>query len=190
VTALAVGTWWSLALRGAAGVVFGLLTLIWPGLTLFAFVILFGGYALFDGLAAIASVLFGETTGRDRRRGLLLHGLLGTVIGAITLAWPDLGALSLLYLVAAWAVAAGGLTLAAAVRLRRQIGRNDWALAGVGGLLVLLAVILVVRPGTGALALTWAIGGCALAIGVLLLVMAWRTRSLGTGTRPSRVVAA
>ena len=42
--------WWLLAVRGAAGVLCGLLALLWPGVTLAALVVLFGAYALVDGV--------------------------------------------------------------------------------------------------------------------------------------------
>ena len=42
--------WWALALRGLVAVLFGLLTFFVPAITLMTLVLLFGVYALLDGL--------------------------------------------------------------------------------------------------------------------------------------------
>ena len=49
--------WWALALRGLAGIIFGIITFAWPGISLAALVLLFGAYALTDGIFAIAMTL-------------------------------------------------------------------------------------------------------------------------------------
>lgn len=79
----------------------------------------------------------------------------------------------LLYVIAAWALITGALEVAAAIRLRRLIA-NEWTLGVIGAVSVLFAIALVVTPGTGALAITWAIGGYALISGALYLSLAWR----------------
>ena len=43
-------TWWAVALRGLAAVLFGLLTVFIPGVTLVTLVLLFGAYARVDGV--------------------------------------------------------------------------------------------------------------------------------------------
>jgi uncharacterized membrane protein HdeD (DUF308 family) len=45
--------WWALALRGAIAVLFGLLTLFIPGVTLISLVMLFGFYAILDGIPSV-----------------------------------------------------------------------------------------------------------------------------------------
>ena len=49
--------WWLVLIRGIAGVLFGLLTLFWPGITLLALVALFGAYALVEGVSSIVAAV-------------------------------------------------------------------------------------------------------------------------------------
>jgi uncharacterized membrane protein HdeD (DUF308 family) len=169
--------WWSLAVRGAAALLFGILTLVWPAITLWALVLLFGGYALVDGVTTLGAVVIGDPDARGRRGRLLLHALVGIAVGIATFAWPDITALALLYLVAAWAFLTGVLEIAAAVELRR-IRRRAWVAGVIGALSVAVAALLVVRPGDGALAVTWAIGWFAVVSGVTYLAVAWQARKL------------
>jgi uncharacterized membrane protein HdeD (DUF308 family) len=184
--------WWSLAVRGAAALLFGILTLVWPGITLWALVLLFGGYALVDGVTTVGAVLVGDPDARGRRGRLLLHAVVGIAVGIVTFAWPDITALALLYLVAFWAFVTGVLEIAAAVELRRVM-RRAWVAGVIGAASVALAALLVIRPRTGALAVTWAIGWFAVVTGLLYLAVAWQVRKLhapfGGRTADARAMA-
>jgi uncharacterized membrane protein HdeD (DUF308 family) len=166
--------WWAVALRGALAVLFGLVALIWPGITLGALVLLFGAYALVDGIFAFVAAF----RAADRRRQwwpFVLEGLVGVAAGVIAVVWPGLTAVALVYLIAAWAVVTGVFEIVAAVRLRRAI-TNEWLLGLGGALSVLVGLALLVFPGAGALALVWLIGAYALAFGVLLIALGFRLR--------------
>jgi uncharacterized membrane protein HdeD (DUF308 family) len=179
--------WWALALRGLAAIVFGVLAFVWPGLTLWALVLLFGAYMLVDGIFAIVAVV--RAAGREARWWLLLvEGVLGVLAGLVAFLWPGITALALLYLVAAWAIVTGILQIVGAVRLRREI-EGEWALILGGVLSVIFGVVLVVLPGPGILALVWLIGAYAVVSGVLLIVLAFRVRNRdeAEGLRASRV---
>jgi uncharacterized membrane protein HdeD (DUF308 family) len=179
--------WWMLALRGLVAVLFGLVAIVWPGLTLTALVLLFGAYALVDGVFAVVSAL--RTASRQSRWWMLLiEGVIGIVIGVVTFLWPDITALALLYLIAAWAIVTGVFEILAAIRLRREI-TGEWLLALSGIASVLFGLLLVILPGAGALAVVWLIGIYALIFGVLLIVLAFRLRSWGrTATRRTQRV--
>ncbi len=168
--------WWALALRGVFGVIFGVLAFAWPGITLAALVILYGAYAMADGIFAIAAAITGRPVGAPWW-ALLLEGLLGIAVGIMTFAWPGITALVLLYLIAGWAMATGVLEIAAAIRLRREV-RGEWILAVSGVLSILFGILLVINPGAGALAVVWLIGGYAVVFGSLLIALGFRLRSL------------
>jgi uncharacterized membrane protein HdeD (DUF308 family) len=175
-----------LALRGLAAIVFGVLAFVWPDITLFALVLLFGAYMLVDGIFAIVAAV--RAAGREARWWLLLiEGVLGVLAGLVAAFWPGLTALALLYFIAAWAIVSGILEVIGAIRLRREI-EGEWALGLSGALSVLFGILLVVIPApAGLLSLVWLIGAYALVFGVLLLVLAFRLRS-APGMRTSQRV--
>ena len=176
--------WWALALRGVVAILFGLAALVWPGLTLTALVLLFGADALVDGVFAVVAAI--ARAGRERHWwALLLEGLLGIAAGVVTLAWPGITGLVLLLFIAAWAIITGVVEIVAAIRLRREI-EGEFLLGLGGALSVLFGLLLIVRPGAGALAVAWLIGIYAILFGALLLALAVRLRGLrGRGGAPS-----
>lgn len=166
--------WWAVALRGACGILFGTLTFLAPGISLAALVLFYGAWAFADGVLAITSALRRRT--EERWWVLVLKGSLGITAGVATLFWPGITAMALLYVIAAWALAAGVLEVAAAVRLRRVIA-GEWLLALSGVLSIVLGVLLMLFPGTGALAVVLWIGAYALVSGALLVALALRLRA-------------
>ena len=147
----------------------------WPGITLAALVLLYGAFALADGILAIAAAVVGRTQGMPWW-ALLLEGVTGVAVGILTFFWPGITALALLYLIAAWALVTGVFEIAAAIRLRREI-QGEWLLFFSGVLSILFGLALVVNPGAGALAVIWLIGAYAIASGVLLIVLGFKLRS-------------
>jgi uncharacterized membrane protein HdeD (DUF308 family) len=143
-------------------------------------VLLFGFYALVDGLLALAALLVGGRLVADRRGWLVVEGVAGIAAGVVSFLWPGITALVLLYLIAVWAIATGVLEVAVAIWLRREL-RGEWLLALVGVLSVLFGVFLVVRPGEGAIAVVWALGIYALVFGVALVALGLRLRQLSRG---------
>lgn len=165
--------WLAIALRGVAAVVFGLLALAWPGVTVGVIVIVFGAYALIDGVLTLGASLGGDN--RRDRWVLGFEGLADVVAGGVALAWPSITAVALALVVAAWAVATGVSELAAAVRLRREL-RGEWRLAAFGAASVFVGLLLAVRPRVGIEAIAWLVGAYALVVGAVLLAMAFALR--------------
>jgi uncharacterized membrane protein HdeD (DUF308 family) len=166
--------WWAIALRGVAAIMFGLLTFVFPGLSLVALILLFGAYALVEGiLTVIAAVRRRPVEGT--RWLLLLEGLVSIAAGIVTFALPGLTALVLLYVIAAWAIVTGVLEIIAAIRVRKQITGEFWLILS-GALSVVFGALLMYAPGAGALALTLWIGAYAVVFGALLIALAFRLR--------------
>jgi uncharacterized membrane protein HdeD (DUF308 family) len=170
--------WWALGLRALAAILLGVIALALPGPTLAAIVIVFGIYAITDGVLAIIAAIRGIRR-KERWGAMLFEGIIGIVAGVVALVWPGIGALALTYLVAGWALATGAFEIAAAIRLRK-IMTGEWLLMIAGILSIVLAVLVAAFPGVGALTLVWWLGAYALAYGVISLVLALRVRSWTT----------
>ena len=165
--------WWVLLLRWILAVLFGIMAFVWPGLTIITLVTLYGIYAFLDGITAIWVGISSRTW------WLLIVGLLGMAVGVYAFAAPLITALALLYLIAFWAILRGVLEIITAVQVRKEID-NEWMLI-IGGLFsILVGAILIISPGAGAIAMIWVIGAYALVFGVVMILLSFRVKGLGS----------
>lgn len=170
--------WWTVAFRGAIAIIFGLVALAWPEITITALVFVFGAFVLCSGvLLAIAAL----KDGLNHTHGwlLLVEGAIGIIVGVLAFLWPGITALVLLYLIAAWAIVTGVLEIIAAIQVRKEI-ESEWLLAIAGISSVLFGILLLIWPVAGALAILWIIAAYAIIFGVLLLILAFRLRRWGS----------
>ena len=172
-----IRSWWVVALRGVAAILFGAITLLRPDITLTALIVMFAAFAIANGLFAMWSAVVNRH-GEPRWLMLLFSGVLSVAIGILTLVTPRVTAIVLLYLIAGWAIVTGVGEIAAAIRLRRVI-TGEWLLIVAGALSVAFGLLLALSPRVGALAVALWIGAYALAFGVLLIALALRLRSWG-----------
>jgi uncharacterized membrane protein HdeD (DUF308 family) len=177
VVELMTRNWWLVALRGALAVIFGILTLAWPGLTLLALIFLWGFYALVDGISSIA---LGVAV-RGHRWSNVLIGVVGILAGLVAIMLPGETAVVLLVIIAIWAIIAGVVQIAAGIVLRRAMA-HAWFLILTGGLTLVLGVVLLLNPGAGALALVTTIAIFALIWGISLILLGFRLRGLRADT--------
>jgi uncharacterized membrane protein HdeD (DUF308 family) len=173
ITALA---WGALAIGGILAIVLGLVAIIWPDTTLRVLVVFLGAYAFISG---IFTVLVGAVwpPGWGLRWPMVLQGVLGIVVGVLIFLRPEIAALVLIYVVAAWAIISGLLQIAAAVRLRRVLP-DEWTLIVGGAASAVFGVLLAVWPKEGLIALVWIFGVFAVVFGVAQLVLANRVRRM------------
>lgn len=156
-----------LAFRGILAILFGIVALAWPGITLTALVALFGAFALVDGIALLAAAIT-DITSPLPRWVLALDGIAGVATGILTFFFPAITSLALLYIIAAYALVTGSLLLgAAAVGPRFAPG---WLMALDGVISIILGIALVASPGSGILAIVWTLGVYGIASGLALLV--------------------
>lgn len=165
--------WWMLLLRGIAAIIFGVLALAWPGMTLLTLILFYGAYALVDGVIAIGAAITGGAL--MPRWWLAIVGLLGIAVGLLTFLMPGLTAIVLLYFIAGWAIATGLFQIIGAIQLRKEID-NEWLLILGGTISVLFGVAMIAAPGAGALALITVIGIYAVIIGMLLVALSFRLK--------------
>jgi uncharacterized membrane protein HdeD (DUF308 family) len=176
--------WWVFTLRGLIAIAFGLAALLWPALTLGVMVLLFGLFALFEGLLAILTS-FGKG---DEKGGwtLLIEGLAGILVCVIvllgasigSLLWPRVAAVMLVFYIAGWAILAGIFKIITAIRIRREI-KGEWMLGLSGLISILVGLILIFRPGAGILAVAWLIGLFAIILGIFLTLLGLKLRGMG-----------
>ncbi|MBX3158869.1 MAG: DUF308 domain-containing protein [Deltaproteobacteria bacterium] len=165
--------WWTIALRGIAAIVFGLLALAAPGAAFFSLVLVFGIYAIIDGILALSV----GTSAVDHPRGAMIaQGLVSLVAGALALAWPGMTALVLLVVIGLWAIVAGVLEIVTAIRVRKAI-RYEWLLGLEGVLSIAFGIALLLSPLAGAIVIGLWVGAYALVLGGMLVATSLRVRS-------------
>src|SRR5262245_32150944 len=116
--------WWTLVLRGIFAIIFGILAFVWPGITIVTLVLLFGAYAIVDGIFALIAAVRGGT---PHRWLLALEGVFSLLAGIIAFAMPELAALSLVLIIGFWAIVTGVMEVVQAIRLRKEI-EGEWML--------------------------------------------------------------
>ena len=163
--------WWVVLLRGILAILFGVLAYSWPGLTALILVTIWGVYALFDGVVGIVAGIRGKWT------SLVVLGVLGIAAGVVALLWPGVAAVSLLWVLAIWVIAAGAMQISAAIRLRKEVqGEWLWILSGI--LMVALGLLFFLYPGAGILSVTWLLASLAIVWGILLVMLSFKLKGL------------
>jgi uncharacterized membrane protein HdeD (DUF308 family) len=172
--------WWALLIRGIAAVIFGLLAFFWPGATGWALVILFGAYALVDGVFAIVSAVRAAES-HQRWIALALEGIIGIIIAALVFFDPLLVGVALYYTIAVWAVLTGILELVAAFQLRALMP-NEWMLILGGILSIVFGILLIIYPLIGILTVIYLIGFYAIFFGIVMIAFSFRLKAHATPT--------
>lgn len=181
-TSLAKGVWWLLLLRGILAVLFGIVALLAPGAALTGVAIVVGAYAVIDGVAAIVHAFQLRST-NPRWGWLLASGIVTTLAGLAALILPGVaalfGGLFVLWTIVFWTIMTGAMGLRSAAGA--QAGRaKTWGIAaGVVSLVfgVILAISLIVAPGSTVIGLIWTVGIWAIVFGVMLVATAIMVRA-------------
>ncbi len=157
----------SLIWRGILAVAAGVVALAWPGITVFALIILFAILAFIA--AGMESVKAFSSERAGPVMGHLLLGLVDVGAGVIALAWPGPTALVLVLLVGAWAMVTGLVEVYAGFQAGEAAGTR--ALFFVSGLIsIAFGIVLFARPGVGAVTLALLFGLFNLVYGFWALI--------------------
>jgi uncharacterized membrane protein HdeD (DUF308 family) len=179
--------WWSVTLRGVLAILIGIIALALPDITVTALVFLFAGYALLDGMVTITGAVR-AVAAHQRWGSLMTEGIAGIAAAVLTALWPAITALTLVLVIAAWAIVTGILQMAAAVRLREFIS-SEWLLALSGITSVTFGLLVAALPIAGELVVAIWLGAYELVSGVMLVALGFRLRAWGTRRAGNRVLA-
>jgi len=160
---------WAVGLSGALSVAVGVLILIWPGISLFALTILWGAYMIAGGVLGLSAAIGGKLV--QHRGWLGFLGVLSIAAGIAVIVWPHVGALALLYVIGAYAIAFGIIAAGGAFWL--PVHGTDKALLLFSGFVsILFGIVMFAAPGDGALVVLALIAAFALVKGISELVLA------------------
>jgi uncharacterized membrane protein HdeD (DUF308 family) len=168
--------WWLVLVQGVLSVVLGVLALARPGVTLGALILLWGLFALLNGVVDVFSAI-GAAVGHRSWGWQLAGGLIGILAGLGILRWPGLSALFVLYLVALWAIMMGIVRLVGAIADHEALP-HAWLVALAGVVSVLFGIAMFAWPAAGLLTLVYLVGIYAIVYGVITGVIAFRLHSL------------
>jgi len=168
---------WIFIISGVLSLLFGIVAIAWPGITLVVLVWAFAIPLLFQG---IAQIVFAFKNRHVEHHWLLLFiwGLVNSLAAILSMAFPAITAFFLIMVMGATWLISGIVLAIAAIQLRKQIRNEGWFLvsaiiSAVAGIYVLLS------PGAGALSLIWLIAGYAILFGILLVIVGTRARNWG-----------
>ncbi|WP_327090092.1 HdeD family acid-resistance protein [Nonomuraea sp. NBC_01738] len=167
-------TWWLVLIRGICAIIFGILALFWPGITVYVLVIFFAAYAIVGGSFSLFAA-FGHNV--QSRAWLIISGIIGILAGIVAFVWPGITAVALLYIIAIWAIFTGIAEIVAGIAVRKQID-NEWIIIVAGVISVIFGFLLLIWPASGMLALTWLLGIFALIYGIAMIVLSFRVKKL------------
>jgi uncharacterized membrane protein HdeD (DUF308 family) len=167
----------TMAIRGVFAILFGVIALASPDITLATLLLLFGAFVLADGVIELAGVI-SNAQSLIPRWVLALDGLGGIAVGLVAIIFPGITSLALLYIIAAWALLTGGMLIGAAFAGPRF--EPAWLMVLDGVIAVIFGLALVAWPGSGLLAIVWALGVFAIISGIALLIGAFRMRQIAS----------
>ena len=168
--------WWIFLVRGIAAILFGVVAIAWPGISLVALTMLFGAFAFVDGVMAFGFAFTGA--GGSRWWALVIEGLVGLGVAFFVLSQPGLSAVSLVYAVAVWAVFTGVIEIIAGVQFRDFLP-NDWTYVLAGALSIVFGVLVMRNPIAGGLAIMWIIAFYSILFGLMEVFLSRRIKRLG-----------
>ena len=165
---------WVMLIGGIASVIFGIMALAWPKLTLLVLAIFFAASVFVDGIFSV----IGALRNREQRNWwlVLVFGIIGVVAGGYAMYNPDAAALALLIIVATYAILSGITLIAVGWKLREEI-RGEWLLILAGVVSVIFGVLLIAMPGPGLLSIVWLVAVWSIATGILRVMFAFKARN-------------
>jgi uncharacterized membrane protein HdeD (DUF308 family) len=160
---------WALGISGALSIALGVVILVWPSISLYALVLVFGAFALARGIVGLATAFASPI--REGRGWLVFWSLISIAVGVIVFFNTDMSALALLYVIGAYAIVLGVVTAGGAFWLPLN-GGDSAVLALTGVVSIVFGIVMFAKPGDGALVLLGLIAAYALIVGLAEVTVA------------------
>jgi uncharacterized membrane protein HdeD (DUF308 family) len=171
--ALVQRLWWLNLLRGVLSIALGLVAILWPGLSIQAFFLVFGVFSIVDGIVALGTGIFFRGTSWG---WTLFQGIAGILIGLLAVARPQTLAAVIVIFLAMWALLIGLFQVAVSMQLRTA-GQRSWLWVLISGsITALLGLYFLINPEVGAAFLAVTVGIFMLAGGIVLVYGAVQLR--------------
>lgn len=171
-----VAMWSTFLWRGTLSIAFGLCALVWPGDFMKVLTVIFGLYAVIDGLLT----LWASYAGKAEEKSRLLSGGLGVIaiaIGLLALLTPLTIVRYLVLMIGLWNIYIGSLQIFAAFVLRKELPDSGWQ-AFAGAVSIMLGLAISYYWWVGVLTISWLIGTAAIVTGLVLLWLGFRLRAV------------
>lgn len=168
--------WSTLLVRGLIGVAFGVVAMAWPDETVAVVVVIWGCWALLDGVLTLAVV--GRVPGTAPKVVAVLAGVVALLVAFFAIVRPGLAAATLTWFLGVWLVVRGVLEILQAISATEPAGR--WALALGGVLDGAIGILFMVNPGSAVLGIAFLLGLLAFAWGLALVGLAFFVRRAGS----------
>jgi uncharacterized membrane protein HdeD (DUF308 family) len=160
---------WALGLSGVLSIALGVVIIVWPNISLYSLVILFGAYALVRGVFGLVAAI--ATPIPQGRGWLIVSSLAGIAVGVLVFLRTDMSALALLYVIGAYAIALGIIAIGGGFWL--PLDNGDRVLLTLTGFVsILFGIVMFAKPGAGAVAVLALIAAYALILGFAELAVA------------------
>ena len=171
----------SLIVRGVAAIALGIIAIVWPNITVGAFVFVFAVFAFADAFGQGARAFSSDSAGPVF--GHLLLGLISLAAGVVAVIWPAPTALVLVLVIGAWAVIGGLVEFVTGFGHGEAAGtRAMFILTGLVS--VAFGVLLFARPNVGAVTLALLFGLFSLIYGICEITLGAQLRRTGRTLQP------
>lgn len=166
----------ALLVRGVLAIVFGLLILLLPSATALVVVVMFGFFAIIDGITSVAHYFYDPA---GRTRWTVVGGFISIAAGIVAVAWPGFTAAAVGVLIGLWALVLGLSQLILALAARSFI--RSWGIWFLTGLITtVFGIVVLVNPGVGILGLVAMLAAFAIVTGLLLIASGVGLRKLAS----------
>jgi len=164
----------AILIRAITNIIFGLLVLLFPGLSLLILAFAFAINIMIVGLFMIFEPAFDS----QNKHAILtvLLGLITVALGVFVMSRPLAGITILSYIIAAWALFYGLIDLFVGFKLADKNDGHGWLFIITGLLSTIFAIYLAFNPLEGSLAIVWVLGIYALVLGIVFAIQAFKTR--------------